>query len=415
MPLPGNLTEKLRRPLALLGGLCFFLSAMEYMVPKPLPFIRLGLANLPLLLALDILPFPFFMLLALLKTAGQGLITGTLFSYVLVFSLGGTCLSALVMFALHRGLGKARISLVGISVAGAFASNMVQLILARYLIFGDSIRYAAVPILGFGIITGAILGCLCEYFLGRSRWYDSLYKSVHYDRTPDGAGKGSPRETEFSSKPADNFTPNLPTAGEEAFARYFALAGLSMAPALLLNPSTQGRIIQCLFFILLARLSGRKINLPLTITVSLGIVLFNLLVPYGELLLSLGPLRITYGALDGGIRRAITLAGLLALSRFSVRRNLALPGLFGRILSQALKVFSSMGEKKSALAGQNWADGLDHLLLDLDREQNNPEAGEGAYENVPGITPPVLPRPLYLPVIIILAWLPLILPVIIRG
>ena len=55
---------------ALLGAFCLFLSAVEYMLPKPLPFMRLGIANLPILLAVDILPFPWFLALAAVKCAG---------------------------------------------------------------------------------------------------------------------------------------------------------------------------------------------------------------------------------------------------------------------------------------------------------------------------------------------------------
>jgi nucleoside recognition membrane protein YjiH len=56
------------------------------------------------------------------------------------------------MYALRRGLGKARISLIGVSAAGALASNGVQLVLAYYFVFGESIRYAAAPILALGIV-----------------------------------------------------------------------------------------------------------------------------------------------------------------------------------------------------------------------------------------------------------------------
>ena len=33
-----------------------FLSVIEYMIPKPMPFMRLGLAHLPILLSLLIFP-----------------------------------------------------------------------------------------------------------------------------------------------------------------------------------------------------------------------------------------------------------------------------------------------------------------------------------------------------------------------
>ncbi|MDR3122387.1 MAG: Gx transporter family protein, partial [Treponema sp.] len=69
-----------RKTLALLGAFCLFLSTIEYMIPKPLPFMRIGIANLPLMLALDIFPFHVFLALIAIKVLGQALITGTLFS-----------------------------------------------------------------------------------------------------------------------------------------------------------------------------------------------------------------------------------------------------------------------------------------------------------------------------------------------
>lgn len=159
------------RNLAMLGAFCLFLSAVEYLIPKPLPFMRIGLANLPLMLALDILPFPSFLLLIGIKITGQALITGTLFSYIFLFSLAGTFFSALIMFALRRVFGKERITFVGIGTAGAMVSNISQLALAWSFIFRENARYIAPPFLLAGLVTGIVLGVFCEYFSKRSRWY----------------------------------------------------------------------------------------------------------------------------------------------------------------------------------------------------------------------------------------------------
>jgi heptaprenyl diphosphate synthase len=157
--------------LALLGAFCLFLSTIEYMIPKPVPFMRVGIANLPLMLGLDIFPFPAFMVLTGIKILGQAIITGTLFSYVFVFSLTGTLLSALSMYALRRLLGRERISFIGISVAGAMVSNISQLALAGIFIFRENVRYIAPPFLAAGLFTGIVLGLFCERFTRRSRWY----------------------------------------------------------------------------------------------------------------------------------------------------------------------------------------------------------------------------------------------------
>ena len=105
-----------RRDLvALLGATCLFFATIEYLFPRPLPFLRLGLANLPILLALGMLRARDVLLVALLKVVGQGLLHGTVASYVFVFSLAGTVASTAVMIGAHRVGGRA-ISLVGVSL-----------------------------------------------------------------------------------------------------------------------------------------------------------------------------------------------------------------------------------------------------------------------------------------------------------
>jgi heptaprenyl diphosphate synthase len=160
-----------RKTLALLGAFCLFLSTIEYMIPKPLPFMRIGIANLPLMLALDIFPFPAFLVLIAIKVLGQALITGTLFSYIFLFSLAGTSFSALSMYGLRRLLGRNRISLIGVGTAGATVSNATQLALAWVFLFRNNVQYIAPPFLAAGVITGVALGFFCEYFTRRSRWY----------------------------------------------------------------------------------------------------------------------------------------------------------------------------------------------------------------------------------------------------
>lgn len=160
-----------RRTVALLGAFCLFLSTIEYLIPKPLPFMRIGIANLPLMLALDLLrPGP-FAFLVVIKVLGQALVTGTLFSYIFLFSLAGTAASALAMFLLRTGFGAKRIGFVGVGTVGALLSNLSQILLARVFVFGRSAVYIAPPFLAAGIITGIALGLFCEAFVDRSRWY----------------------------------------------------------------------------------------------------------------------------------------------------------------------------------------------------------------------------------------------------
>jgi heptaprenyl diphosphate synthase len=167
---PGRLPAA-ERDAALLGAFCLFLSTIEYMIPKPLPFMRIGFANLPIMLGLDILSFRAFFLLVAIKIVGQSLVTGSLFSYIFLFSLVGSLASSALMLLLRRGLGPKRISFVGVGTIGALVSNLSQVLMARVFIFGESAKYVAPPFLAVGVVTGIALGLFCESFVAKSAWY----------------------------------------------------------------------------------------------------------------------------------------------------------------------------------------------------------------------------------------------------
>ena len=147
-----------------------FLSLVEYMIPKPVPFLRIGLANLPVLLSLSLLSGPQVLLLVAVKVIGQGLVSGTLFSYIFLLSASGSFASALTMMAIRK-IGGNRISLIGISVSGALLSTAVQLLFAYLLIFGSAVKYIAPPFLLAGLVSAVILGYLSLVFQSKSAWY----------------------------------------------------------------------------------------------------------------------------------------------------------------------------------------------------------------------------------------------------
>jgi len=339
-PQPGRAE---RHTVALLGSLCLFLSAIEYLIPKPLPFMRIGLANLPLLLALDMLRPGEFFLLALIKVLGQGLIGGTFFSWVFLFSLAGTFVSAALMFGLRGLLGKKYLGFAGLGCAGAMASNGIQLLLARYLVFGPALRYLAPPFLASGFITGIALGLVCEYFCCHSSWYAELHGGKEESHIKN------PLPTPHSLLPTFSFC-----------------AGLLMALIFLMGRSLPARAVQFLFFCLLARLLGKKINPFITITIMAGIVFFNLLVPYGKVLVAFGELRITQGSLFAGLEKALTLEGLLMLSRACIKSDLRLPGTIGALLGESLRNLELMRGKKGLIRRGHIIAGIDQMLREVE-------------------------------------------------
>ena len=100
--------------LAYLCALTLLFSYAEMILPRVVPFFRLGLANTVILLALDI-NFGSFVILSILKATAASLIGGTLFSPFFLISLVQSLVSALVMRFLHKFISKKAISLYGIS------------------------------------------------------------------------------------------------------------------------------------------------------------------------------------------------------------------------------------------------------------------------------------------------------------
>lgn len=166
-----------REVAAFFGALCLFFATIEYLFPRPVPFLRLGLSNLPILLALDLLPLRSVALITAVKVFGQGLLNGTFASYVFVFSLAGSAASTAVMALAHR-LGRGRISLVGVSLFGSLASNTVQVALSILLIFGRNATVIAPLFLGAGALSGLAMGLFASTFAERSRWYRRVRASL---------------------------------------------------------------------------------------------------------------------------------------------------------------------------------------------------------------------------------------------
>ncbi len=366
---PGRSARRLPQVIALLGALCIFLSTVEYMIPKPLPFLRIGLANLPVMLALDILPFPSFLILICIKVIGQALITGTLFSYIFLFSITGTFFSALVMYFLRRIAGE-RISFIGIGTAGAVVSNAAQLAFANIFLFKESARYIAPPFLAAGLVTGIALGVFCEVFARRSKWLAVLRGALHEPQNADTNDENLTTRENLNTNGAFLAEKKL-SAYEKIFsAKALCVTGLIIMPVLLFNPSTETRAAQFLFFMILVLLSGRKINFLFTFLVIAVITAFSLFMPYGQVIYSFGVFKITKGALMAGIHRAVTFEALVMLSKVSIRNDLKLPGAFGELLSKSLQIFSAMMSRKKHITDvgrkrKKLTEKLDNFLLEL--------------------------------------------------
>jgi heptaprenyl diphosphate synthase len=333
--------------------------------------MRLGLANLPLLLALDIFSLRRYCLLVLIKILGQALVTGTLVSYVFLFSLTGTISSAALMYLLRHTLGNPppyrtkgpAISFAGIGIAGAFVSNGLQLCLAGFFLFGESARYLAPPFLAAGIISGAGLGLFAEAFAARSEWF-----ALRREKARD-AGTALPGPVS-----AGSVTGSAP-AGKAVVPFVKGTTALLGMAAFLCIPFAAVRAGLFLLFWLLAILTRKKTHPGFTLITLAAVILANLFPPYGKILFRAGPFVIAQGSLIQGIQRGVTMEGLIMLSKLALASALPLPGKFGLLLRETFVILERFNKKKDDLKKDTdrkkrprLFKNLDGILLQIEKE-----------------------------------------------
>jgi hypothetical protein len=123
------------------------------------------------------------------------------------------------------------------------------------------------------------------------------------------------------------------------------------------------RAAEFIAFLLLARLTGRRLRLISYLVVSVGIVAFNLLIPVGRELFSILKFPITESALKSGVAKALTLVGMIAASQFSIRPDLRIPGRFGGLLARSLLYFQLIVAERPRIDRHDVIGSIDTVLL----------------------------------------------------
>jgi heptaprenyl diphosphate synthase len=144
------------------------LGSLEGMLPRPVPFLKLGLANVAVVYALVRTGAAGAAMVTGLRVAGAGLVTGTLATPTFALSVSGALLSLLVMAPLAL-LRPRMVSVVGISAAGGAASMAGQLAAALAVLPDIPLSALAGPALAWGCLSGAAVGVAANWLLRRGR------------------------------------------------------------------------------------------------------------------------------------------------------------------------------------------------------------------------------------------------------
>ncbi len=156
--------------IAIMVSLASVLHAVEALIPVPyvVPGAKLGLANIVALYAVVTLGLRHALAISFLRTLLGSLITGTFLSTGYYIGTSGALASTLVMSLVWRLLG-GHISVVGVSVIGAFTHNLAQLLTAALLLRTAGILFYLPYLLLFAIPTGVFVGFLGMRVLAFSR------------------------------------------------------------------------------------------------------------------------------------------------------------------------------------------------------------------------------------------------------
>lgn len=145
-------------------ALALIFSYVETLIPINfgIPGVKLGLANLIIVIILYQTGWKEALLLSVVRIVLAGFLFGSLFS--ILYSLAGGLLSLAVMAFTKRYKG---FSVMGVSIAGGVSHNVGQLAVAMLVVSTWQIGYYLPVLLIAGLLTGALIGFVSREMLKR--------------------------------------------------------------------------------------------------------------------------------------------------------------------------------------------------------------------------------------------------------
>ena len=145
-------------------ALALIFSYIETLIPFHIgiPGVKLGLANLIIVIALYKMGTGDAFVLSVVRIVLAGFLFANLFS--IIYSLAGGILSLIVMALMKK---REWFSVIGVSVAGGVFHNIGQLLVAMFVVETFSVAYYVPVLLIAGVATGFIIGILANEMLKR--------------------------------------------------------------------------------------------------------------------------------------------------------------------------------------------------------------------------------------------------------
>ncbi len=159
--------------LGVLIALAVSLNLLESFLPSPLPWVRIGLANLLTLIAILTCGWREGYLVTLFRVLIASLLFGGFLSPSFILSIGGGIAATTVMVLMAPGAWRLY-SPLAMSVAGAFTHGFTQILVLRVvLVRTDEVFFLLPWVLVPAILSGIVTGLLANFIL--------LKKGYHFE------------------------------------------------------------------------------------------------------------------------------------------------------------------------------------------------------------------------------------------
>ena len=145
---------------AMFAALALIFSYVEVLIPVPVPIpgVKLGIANLVILIAIYRLGFRYAFTINCVRIVVAGLLFSGVFG--MIYSFAGGILSIIIMYLLYR---TKLFSMVGVSMAGGVAHNLGQLATACLIVSNMKLMSYFAVLLFSGLISGILIGILAYH------------------------------------------------------------------------------------------------------------------------------------------------------------------------------------------------------------------------------------------------------------
>lgn len=151
--------------IAMLLAMAIVLNILESFIPMFIPGVKLGLANIIVLIMLYEFRAGEAFLVDLLRIVIAALARGTFLSPTFLMALSGGMVSFFIMYLFSR---LKFFSPIGVSVLGAVSHATGQILIAIILLKTSAVIYYLPWIASLSIVTGILSGILVRVYLKRS-------------------------------------------------------------------------------------------------------------------------------------------------------------------------------------------------------------------------------------------------------